>query len=117
VADQETGGQGVYSLTFFSSRHETGSEELLFLNSRGATMNIALIGGIDRLERHYQKEALRAGVDLRIFNISEANINAKLKQVDATGGLSCVRAICPLPVVTVRPSAVPPTVQSMRKGA
>ncbi len=46
-------------------------------------MNIALIGGIDRLERHYQEEAVRAGVDLKIFNISEANINAKLKQVDA----------------------------------
>ena len=46
-------------------------------------MNIALIGGIDRLERHYQEEAVRAGVDLRIFNISETNIGAKLKQADA----------------------------------
>ncbi len=46
-------------------------------------MNIALIGGINRLERHYQEEALRAGVDLKIFNISEVNIGAKLKQVDA----------------------------------
>jgi Uncharacterized protein conserved in bacteria (DUF2325) len=46
-------------------------------------MNIALIGGINRLERHYHEEALRAGVDLKIFNISEVNIGAKLKQADA----------------------------------
>jgi hypothetical protein len=46
-------------------------------------MNIALIGGIDRLERHYHEEALRAGVDLRVFNCSEINIGAKLKQADA----------------------------------
>ncbi len=46
-------------------------------------MNIALIGGMERLERHYQEEALRAGVDLKIFNISELNIGAKLRQADA----------------------------------
>ena len=46
-------------------------------------MNIALIGGMERLERHYQEEASRAGVDLKIYNISELNISAKLKQADA----------------------------------
>jgi hypothetical protein len=46
-------------------------------------MNIALIGGIDRLERHYQEEAVRVGVDLRVFNTTEVNIGAKLRQADA----------------------------------
>ena len=46
-------------------------------------MNIALIGGIDRLERHYLEEAVRVGVDLKIFNILEANIGAKIRQADA----------------------------------
>jgi hypothetical protein len=44
---------------------------------------IAVIGGMDRLERHYRKEAERSGVELRVFNRSEANIEAKLKHVDA----------------------------------
>ena len=46
-------------------------------------MNIVLIGGIDRLERHYQQEAVRAGMSLRIFNSSEGNISTKLKKADA----------------------------------
>jgi len=44
---------------------------------------IAVIGGMDRLERHYRKEAERSGIELRVFNRSEANIGAKLKHVDA----------------------------------
>ncbi|MFZ3207658.1 MAG: DUF2325 domain-containing protein [Geobacteraceae bacterium] len=46
-------------------------------------MCIALIGGMDRLERHYKEEAERAGVGLRVFNRSEANICSKIKNVDA----------------------------------
>ena len=46
-------------------------------------MCIGVIGGMDRLERHYQEEAERAGIDLRVFNRSEVNLGAKLKHVDA----------------------------------
>jgi hypothetical protein len=46
-------------------------------------MCIALIGGMDRLERHYMEEADRACVDLRVFTKSEANIRSKIKNVDA----------------------------------
>lgn len=46
-------------------------------------MCIALIGGMDRLERHYRDEALQAGVELQVFNTSEINIVAKLKKADA----------------------------------
>jgi len=46
-------------------------------------MCVALIGGMNRLERHYRQEATQAGIDLRVFNQSEANIGAKLKNVDA----------------------------------
>lgn len=49
----------------------------------GADVCIALIGGMDRLERHYREEAQRSGVDLRVFNRSEVNIVSKLKHVDA----------------------------------
>jgi hypothetical protein len=49
----------------------------------GVLMCIALIGGMDRLERHYREEAERSGVDLRVFNRSEVNIVSKLKHVDA----------------------------------
>lgn len=50
---------------------------------RGNIMCIALIGGMDRLEKHYRDEAERAGVDLRVFNRAEVNIVSKLKNVDA----------------------------------
>jgi len=46
-------------------------------------MCVAVIGGMDRLERHYRQEATQAGVELRVFNQSEVNIGAKLKNVDA----------------------------------
>jgi poly(3-hydroxyalkanoate) synthetase len=46
-------------------------------------MCIALIGGMDRLERHYIEEAERAGVDLRVFNKSEVNIGSKIRNVEA----------------------------------
>ena len=46
-------------------------------------MCIALIGGMERLERHYLEEGERAGVDLRVFNSSEVNIGSKIRNVDA----------------------------------
>lgn len=45
-------------------------------------MSIALIGGMDRLEKHYLEEAKRAGIDLRVFTRSEANIGSKLRGFD-----------------------------------
>ena len=46
-------------------------------------MCIALIGGMDRLERHYIEEAKKMGVDLRVFTRQEANIGSKIKNADA----------------------------------
>lgn len=46
-------------------------------------MCIALIGGMDRLERHYLEEAGKFGVDLRVFNCSEAKFKSKIRNVDA----------------------------------
>jgi tRNA(Ile2) C34 agmatinyltransferase TiaS len=46
-------------------------------------MCIALIGGMDRLERHYREEAQRAGISLQVFTKSQTNIAAKLKKADA----------------------------------
>jgi hypothetical protein len=46
-------------------------------------MCIGVIGGMDRLERHYQEAAAQVGIELRIFNRSEVHLGAKLKHVDA----------------------------------
>ncbi len=46
-------------------------------------MCVALIGGMDRLERQYLEEAEKFGVDLRVFTTSEARINSKIRNVDA----------------------------------
>jgi len=46
-------------------------------------MCIALIGGMDRLERHYKDEAERTGIYLRVFTRSEVNIGSKLRNMDA----------------------------------
>jgi hypothetical protein len=46
-------------------------------------MRIALVGGIDRLQRHYRKEAAKLGVELRIFNRSEIDLPAKLGYTEA----------------------------------
>jgi hypothetical protein len=45
-------------------------------------MCVALIGGMDRLDKHYTKEAESAGVSLLIFNKSQTNITAKLKKAN-----------------------------------
>jgi ABC-type uncharacterized transport system substrate-binding protein len=46
-------------------------------------MCVALIGGMDRLEKHYREEATRAGITLQVFTRSQTNIAAKLKKADA----------------------------------
>jgi hypothetical protein len=45
--------------------------------------NVALIGGMDRLRRHYIEEAGKSGVNLRVFSQSENNIGAKIQKLDA----------------------------------
>jgi hypothetical protein len=46
-------------------------------------MNIALFGGMDRLEKHYLEEAAKLGFDLKVFSRSENGISAKIRTVDA----------------------------------
>jgi hypothetical protein len=46
-------------------------------------MCIALIGGMDRLERHYKNEAERAGVSVKVFNRADTGLAAKIRNVDA----------------------------------
>lgn len=46
-------------------------------------MCVALIGGMDRLERHYINEAARFGIDLRVFTKPRANTMLRIKNVDA----------------------------------
>ncbi len=46
-------------------------------------MCVALIGGMDRLERNYINEAEKFGVDLRVFTKPESRIASKIQNVDA----------------------------------
>jgi ABC-type uncharacterized transport system substrate-binding protein len=46
-------------------------------------MRVALVGGIDRLQNHYRNEAAKLGVELRIFNKSETDLQAKLGKSEA----------------------------------
>ena len=46
-------------------------------------MCIALIGGMDRLERQYKNEAEKMGINLKIFTRSEASIGSKIRNMDA----------------------------------
>ena len=46
-------------------------------------MCVALIGGMDRLERHYISEAEKFGIELRVFAKSESQIASKIKNMDA----------------------------------
>lgn len=48
-----------------------------------AKIQIALIGGMTRLRNQYICEAARKQVDLRVFNTSESNIAAKIRNLDA----------------------------------
>ena len=46
-------------------------------------MCIALIGGMDRLERQYICEAEKLGIDLKVFTKSEKGLMSKIKNMDA----------------------------------
>lgn len=46
-------------------------------------MCVALIGGMDRLERDYETEARRHGVELKVFTKTKTGLTARLKSVDA----------------------------------
>lgn len=46
-------------------------------------MSIALVGGMDRLERHYISEAGKFGINLKVFTKSESEITSKIKNMDA----------------------------------
>jgi hypothetical protein len=41
-------------------------------------MSIALIGGMDRLARHYVSEAERLGIFLKVFNVSDEEFFVRL---------------------------------------
>lgn len=46
-------------------------------------MYIALVGGMDRLERHYISEAENFGVNLKVFTKPETDMASKIRHVDA----------------------------------
>ncbi len=46
-------------------------------------MCVALIGGMERLQKHYINEAQKFGVDLKVFSKSENGISEKIENVDA----------------------------------
>jgi hypothetical protein len=46
-------------------------------------MCVALIGGMDRLKRHYINEAKRAGVELKVFNRPQALLSSRIRHADA----------------------------------
>jgi predicted GTPase len=46
-------------------------------------MCVALIGGMDRLQRNYISEAENIGIDLRVFTKAEIDMASKIKNVDA----------------------------------
>jgi len=46
-------------------------------------MSVALIGGMNRLERQYLKEAEKLGMSLRVFSEARIDISAKLKHAKA----------------------------------
>jgi hypothetical protein len=46
-------------------------------------MCIALVGGMDRLRAHYVGEAEKSGVELKVFNVFEPKMAAKIRSADA----------------------------------
>lgn len=46
-------------------------------------MCVALIGGMDRLERHYIEEAKKLGVELRVLTKPSKDVEKKVGRVDA----------------------------------
>ncbi len=58
-------------------------EEITIKIYRENDMCVAVIGGMDRLERDYENEAGKHGVDLRVFTKSKVDLAARLRKVDA----------------------------------
>ncbi|MDW7971730.1 MAG: DUF2325 domain-containing protein [Thermodesulfovibrio sp.] len=46
-------------------------------------MSILLVGGMDRLERHYLKEAIQRGVNLKVYTKPTKDIGRKIGKIDA----------------------------------
>lgn len=46
-------------------------------------MRVTLIGGMDRLEPHYRREAKKSGHELRVFSQYETGMEAKMGSTDA----------------------------------
>lgn len=46
-------------------------------------MYVALIGGMDRLERNYINEVEKLGIDLKVFTKPETAMASKIRNVDA----------------------------------
>lgn len=46
-------------------------------------MCIAIIGGMERLERHYENEAKRVGATVKVFNTADTGLAAKIRNVNA----------------------------------
>jgi hypothetical protein len=51
--------------------------------------NIALFGGMRRLERHYKEEATRVGIRLDVFNSLGTRMAHRIRGVDAVAIFSC----------------------------
>ncbi|HLE41754.1 MAG TPA: DUF2325 domain-containing protein [Nitrospirota bacterium] len=75
----ETAGTAGQCGSFFGAFIENENQ----FHIEEVSMCIALIGGMDRLERHYKNEAEKFGVDLKVFNASAAGIASKVKAADA----------------------------------
>jgi hypothetical protein len=45
-------------------------------------MKVSLVGGIDRLEPHYRKEAKKAGHELKVFLQYESGLESKLRSTE-----------------------------------
>ena len=46
-------------------------------------MCVSVIGGMDRLERHYRSEAEKFGIDLKVFNTPASGMASMIKTADA----------------------------------
>lgn len=46
-------------------------------------MSIAVIGGMDRLQKHYLNEARKLGIHLAVFNKAKADMGARIRHMDA----------------------------------
>jgi len=51
--------------------------------AREVRMSVVLVGGMDRLGNQYRKEAKRMGMELRIFNQSENDLEGKIGRAEA----------------------------------